>query len=598
MKNLPEARRNRRIVPLSVKFLLFVVDLVIVFLMETILFLLFGSLVAGAGVWALSGGKERAEDSSPFAGGGRAPSFIDEQELPPGRPVPVNRRGKRTAPSAAETGPEGRAERKAPRPAVKKGEPLTTPYKASDIIPPGSKFEQHRRPLRNADSLVEKQKGVEAVAIYERLKKRIHDGEIQNKIDANIQAIRDWLEAAEEPEEVSPAAEMMPMEAQARALENLSEGLRALAENLARQFVDSYAKVKEEEMAPHMVAAELLDKREALPYGDFSLTETGEVVTDGWTDTDFEREWEKFKNLPLRDQRSGDDRRSELDRRSGGDGTRKDRRSPDDRRKEDLFKEREEFLKKLEKHKKNKELFDQSRRKSDRGKPFSALQLELEEEQKAAAEPGGVTPLIAPAAAGEGEGGVAAPSAPGPAPAAEPSAPAAAAEAPAAPAAQPSAAPAGAGGIGAAGGAGAGGGGEEEGAGIGAEEEFEEELPEAEEKEGEKPPVQEIRGVLELKPPEEEDAPFLTLTYDFGRIPDSFKLSQNYHTMEYAYYKYKPMLIKAQEFTRRKMLKNALNYYRVIKSQNIPPEFKRMVNRNIQDITDYLEKFLMRKGEG
>lgn len=116
------------------------------------------------------------------------------------------------------------------------------------------------------------------------------------------------------------------------------------------------------------------------------------------------------------------------------------------------------------------------------------------------------------------------------------------------------------------------------------------EMPELPEERG---PVQEIRGVLELKPPDEDDAPFLALTYDFSKIPDSFKLSRDYHTMEFVYYKYKPMLIKAQEFARRKMLKSALNYYRVIKSQNIPPEFRRMVNRNIQDITDYLEKFMM-----
>lgn len=112
-----------------------------------------------------------------------------------------------------------------------------------------------------------------------------------------------------------------------------------------------------------------------------------------------------------------------------------------------------------------------------------------------------------------------------------------------------------------------------------------------------KGPVQEIRGVLELKPPDEEDAPFLTLTYDFSKIPDSFQLSKNYHTLEYVYYKYKPLLIKAQEFARRKMIKNALNYYRMIKSQNIPPEFKRMINRNIQDITDYIEKFMMSRSE-
>jgi hypothetical protein len=119
------------------------------------------------------------------------------------------------------------------------------------------------------------------------------------------------------------------------------------------------------------------------------------------------------------------------------------------------------------------------------------------------------------------------------------------------------------------------------------------EIPEMPELPEERGPVQEIRGVLELKPPDEDDAPFLTLTYDFSKIPDSFKLSRDYHTMEFVYYKYKPMLIKAQEFARRKMLKSALNYYRVIKSQNIPPEFRRMINRNIQDITDYLEKFLM-----
>ncbi|MDF3820236.1 hypothetical protein P3G55_10015 [Leptospira sp. 96542] len=105
-----------------------------------------------------------------------------------------------------------------------------------------------------------------------------------------------------------------------------------------------------------------------------------------------------------------------------------------------------------------------------------------------------------------------------------------------------------------------------------------------------------IHGVLELKPPEADDAPFLTLTYDFGKIPHAFRLSKNYSIMEYSYFKYKPMLMKAQEFARRKMLKNALNYYRVIKSQNIPPELRKMINRNIRDITEFMEKFLMAKG--
>ncbi|GBF49561.1 hypothetical protein LPTSP4_10750 [Leptospira ryugenii] len=112
----------------------------------------------------------------------------------------------------------------------------------------------------------------------------------------------------------------------------------------------------------------------------------------------------------------------------------------------------------------------------------------------------------------------------------------------------------------------------------------------------EEEPEKVIHGVLELKPPEADDAPFLTLTYDFSKIPHAFRLSKNYSIMEYSYYKYKPMLMKAQEFARRKMLKNALNYYRVIKSQNIPPELRKMINRNIRDITEFMEKFLMAKG--
>jgi len=123
---------------------------------------------------------------------------------------------------------------------------------------------------------------------------------------------------------------------------------------------------------------------------------------------------------------------------------------------------------------------------------------------------------------------------------------------------------------------------------LGEEEDLEDKIEEE--------PDKVIHGVLELKPPEADDAPFLTLTYDFNKIPHAFRLSKNYSIMEYSYYKYKPMLLKAQEFARRKMLKNALNYYRVIKSQNIPPELRKMINRNIRDITEFMEKFLMAKG--
>ena len=109
----------------------------------------------------------------------------------------------------------------------------------------------------------------------------------------------------------------------------------------------------------------------------------------------------------------------------------------------------------------------------------------------------------------------------------------------------------------------------------------------------EKQDIQEIRGVLELREPEQEDTPFITLTYDFTKIPHDFYLSRDYNILEYAYYKYKPMLVKAQKFIRKKQITKALNYYRVISDQNIPSALKTMVDKNIMDISAYLEKYLM-----
>jgi len=124
-----------------------------------------------------------------------------------------------------------------------------------------------------------------------------------------------------------------------------------------------------------------------------------------------------------------------------------------------------------------------------------------------------------------------------------------------------------------------------------AEEGYEEE--EEEEKEQAKPAIQEIRGVLELKEPEQEDTPFITITYDFSKIPHQYALSKDHNILEYAYYKYKPMLVKAQRFIRKKQITKALNYYRVIRDQQIPETLRNMVDKNIQDISEYLEKYLM-----
>jgi len=108
---------------------------------------------------------------------------------------------------------------------------------------------------------------------------------------------------------------------------------------------------------------------EELPPG-ITLNEKGELVTDGWTDADFDQEWEKFKNLPLEDRRSGIERRVQPDRRTD---KRKDRRSGLDRRKKDLFKEREEFLKKLEKHKARKKLLEEHRNKKLIAEPVQPI---------------------------------------------------------------------------------------------------------------------------------------------------------------------------------------------------------------------------------
>ncbi len=345
-----------------------------------------------------------------------------------------------------------------------------------------------------------------------------------------------------------------------------------------------------------------------LPPG-LQVDEYGNLITDGWTDEDFDREWEKYKNLPLNDRRSGKDRRLGLERRTGAEALRKDRRSGIERRKKDLLKERDDFLKKLEEHKKRKSQLDdfRAKKKPPPGPTLAPARAptiekpddmpvfkiehavikigkdegeELKPEPKAEKQEEEPKPTLFQMTPPEALDVIGLPSA------LDEFYEGAEAEAgigeekeeglPGLPSMESgegmAAAPA-------------------MGAG-----ESDEGLPEIEPQEEKKPPVQEIHGILELKPPEEDDAPFLTLTYDFNKIPDSFKLSRDYHTMEYAYYKYKPMLMKAQEFSRRKMLKNALNYYRVIKSQNIPPEFKRMINRNIKDITEYLEKFLMGRG--
>lgn len=730
--------------------------------MEWLLLLLVGGLAAGVGMWAA---RSDSQGSDTRTGTGPTSS--------PGLPQGGGDRGR-----AVQLGPEelkqdikqfldqappkiqARSPSQKTDPSRRSKVPLRVTHNTDQLVARSSKFAHHRRALQNAELLVQKQKGEEALELFDRVANRIQDPEIQARIQTNIDDIKRWQAGFDTEEEKFNFPEIVvPLTLQSLALENLTEGIRQLSNSVVQQLAagGAVAAVSAPQMlqgpmqgaagamgqiaggqmaagapmlgAPAMgtqmpvgqmgtgsptIVQQIIQPvavpsdqiapsgglapgtsaapgiavavpgtgapgsagaagngapgaavafaggpaGQAIPGtpgtagailpvipqfyppdgewtgegttapGDLTrdiapptVTETGEIKTDGWTDADFDREWEKYKNLPAFDRRSGIERRKSGDRRGMLDPKRKDRRSGQDRRKKDLFKEREEFLKKLEEHKKKKKDLQKlppvkAPIKTEKapapaaGKdPKATIEIENATVHIGDYPPGGGKPelpddakklLFEQAPLELPEVGMPAvkefyqgSSAAGVSEAARdlsaqpllnvglPEGEAFKNEAlPAPEAPEPIAEPEGAGAPPATATASMG-----------------EDMPEIpsldDEPKEEKPQIQEIRGVLELKPPDEDDAPFLTLTYDFTKIPDSFKLSRDYHTMEYAYYKYKPMLVKAQEFTRRKMLKNALNYYRVIKSQNIPPEFKRMINRNIQDITEYLEKFLM-----
>jgi len=88
-----------------------------------------------------------------------------------------------------------------------------------------------------------------------------------------------------------------------------------------------------------------------------------------------------------------------------------------------------------------------------------------------------------------------------------------------------------------------------------------------------------------------KELPILRVSYDFKKLPDEFSLSREKNILEYAFYKYKPMLQRADEFMKNKHIKDAINYYKVVLDQNIPIEFKAMLRRNIKDLSEYLEKY-------
>jgi hypothetical protein len=100
------------------------------------------------------------------------------------------------------------------------------------------------------------------------------------------------------------------------------------------------------------------------------------------------------------------------------------------------------------------------------------------------------------------------------------------------------------------------------------------------------------RRLLSTTKRKKKELPILKVSYDFTKLPDDIGLSREKNIIEYAFYKYKPMLEKANEFIKKRKVRDAINYYKVVMSQNIPPEFKAMIRKNLDDLTEYLERYL------
>ncbi|MGE8815856.1 hypothetical protein ACO2IC_11455 [Leptospira interrogans] len=683
-----------------------------------------GLLSAGAGAYTLFKDKPAPKDSdlgkSSSKTSGSETRTDSNLRSDRGKEIPVDpQSGKEQQPLSereSKPGKEDPQKHKEEFPGLRKKPKLNLKNKVDDIIRNNSKFANHRRPLINAEALVDKESYNGALEIYKRTKTRIPDEEIQNKIQENIDQIQDHLES-DEDEVYRPDrydGPPIPLGDLVRAIKDISE---SLGDTIAKGFSNPISiplspwdpgaipgpPPTPEKFPPGPVSYQIVSPippEEHIPLpspgtptpsggaggsgggaggvgtptpsggagssgggaggvgtptpssgtggsgggaggvgtptpssgtggsgggaGTYSQSYSEPNAMDLPDDTFFSEEWEKFKDLPLVDRRTGENRRSGTERRAGS--KRKDRRQGEDRRKEDLFKLRDEYLKQKEEQKKREREeagfeaqdsadFDWTEAPArDELPPFLAPvlpKIELipirlpdpqdktirPEEEETSQTPSstsqsGEIRLEAPTTSETPEKiptplelpkiglpdpeyqktGETTPEIPHLAPASSDDS-TVADETPEIEVLEGGLEPLGED--------------VEEDTGSGGDESTggpKEEEPRM------------IHGILELKPPEVDDAPFLTLTYDFDKIPHAFKLSKNYSIMEYSYYKYKPMLVKAQEFARRKMLKNALNYYRVIKSQNIPPELRKMINRNIKDITEFMEKYLMAKG--
>lgn len=233
--------------------------------MEWILLLLLGSLAAGAAVWA--SGDKKTDDDEPL------PRSETGPRSSPGLPGPAEVREEQDRSKPVVIGESSQLKEtleKAPKSVEGKVVPggdenvqkvvedlkkqrknlrktkLKVTYGTDEIIARSSPHAHHRRPLQSAEALVEREKANEALEVYERVKKRVPDDAIKEKIETNLDDIRRWVEGLdhEEDEPLSFPEIIIPLSTQALAIEHLSDGLKNISENLADKIADALSKMQ------------------------------------------------------------------------------------------------------------------------------------------------------------------------------------------------------------------------------------------------------------------------------------------------------------------------------------------------------------------
>ncbi|EMO28596.1 hypothetical protein LEP1GSC170_5760, partial [Leptospira interrogans serovar Bataviae str. HAI135] len=198
-----------------------------------------GLLSAGAGAYTLFKDKPAPKDSDP--GKSSAKTSGDDTRIDSnlrsdrGKEIPVDPQSGSLSERESKTGKEDPQKHKEEFPGLRKKPKLNLKNKVDDIIRNNSKFANHRRPLINAEALVDKESFNGALEIYKRTKTRIPDEEIQNKIQENIDQIQDHLES-DEDEVYRPDhydGPPIPLGDLVRAIKDISE---SLGDTIAKGF--------------------------------------------------------------------------------------------------------------------------------------------------------------------------------------------------------------------------------------------------------------------------------------------------------------------------------------------------------------------------